>query len=71
MSRIEVNNPLRPADPPSRLFVAMADPVEEKVLHMVTADPARTPTFTPFAAGRLLPERLVGDTLQQLHQLTA
>ena len=33
------------------LFVAMADPVEEKLLHMVTADPARTPTFTPFAQG--------------------
>ncbi len=34
-----------------KLFVAMADPVEEKLLHMVTADPARTPTFTPFAQG--------------------
>jgi hypothetical protein len=33
------------------LFVAMADPVEENILHMVTADPARTPTFTPFAQG--------------------
>ena len=32
-------------------MVAMADPIEEKVLHMVTADPARTPTFTPFAQG--------------------
>ena len=29
----------------------MADPVEEKLLHMVTADPVRTPTFTPFAQG--------------------
>ena len=27
----------------------MADPVEMKLLHMVTADPARTPTFTIFA----------------------
>ncbi|GAC1479175.1 MAG: hypothetical protein PVSMB9_02480 [Candidatus Dormibacteria bacterium] len=27
----------------------MADPVEMKLLHMVTADPARTPTFTYFA----------------------
>jgi hypothetical protein len=26
-----------------------ADPVEEKLLHMVTADPLRTPTFTEFA----------------------
>jgi hypothetical protein len=28
---------------------ALADPVTEKTLHMVTADPARTPTFTLFA----------------------
>jgi hypothetical protein len=28
---------------------ALADPVEEKTLHMVTADPMRTPTFTLFA----------------------
>jgi phospholipase C len=34
-----------------KLFVAAADPVEEKILHMVTADPARTPTFSPFAQG--------------------
>jgi hypothetical protein len=27
----------------------LADPVEEKLLHMVTADPKRTPTFTMFA----------------------
>jgi hypothetical protein len=27
----------------------LADPVEMKLLHMVTADPARTPTFTLFA----------------------
>jgi hypothetical protein len=27
----------------------LADPVEEQLLHMVTADPARTPTFTMFA----------------------
>src|SRR5579872_217816 len=27
----------------------MAEPVEMKLLHMVTADPARTPTFTMFA----------------------
>jgi hypothetical protein len=26
----------------------LADPVEERLLHMVTADPARTPTFTLF-----------------------
>jgi hypothetical protein len=30
------------------LTKALADPVEEKMLHMVTSDPARTPTFTMF-----------------------
>ena len=44
-----VTNPL--SGKQQNLFVAMADPVEEKLLHMVTADPARTPTFTPFAQG--------------------
>jgi hypothetical protein len=31
-----------------QLTAALADPVEEKMLHMVTSDPARTPTFTMF-----------------------
>jgi hypothetical protein len=31
------------------MTVAMADPVEMKLLHMITADPARTSTFTWFA----------------------
>src|SRR6266496_680410 len=31
------------------LTKSLADPVEMKLLHMVTADPARTPTFTMFA----------------------
>ena len=57
MSDMSVTNPLSGQN--EKLFVAMADPVEEKLLHMVTADPARTPTFTPFAAGRLLPQRVV------------
>ena len=30
-------------------MVALADHTEMKTLHMVTADPSRTPTFTPFA----------------------
>lgn len=30
------------------LLAAMADPVEEKLLHMVTPDPLRTPNFTYF-----------------------
>jgi hypothetical protein len=32
-----------------QIMRAMADPVEMKLLHMVTADPFRTPTFTYFA----------------------
>jgi hypothetical protein len=31
------------------IMVALADKTEMKTLHMVTADPFRTPTFTPFA----------------------
>ena len=31
------------------LTAALADPVEMKILHMITSDPARTPTFTWFA----------------------
>jgi hypothetical protein len=41
-------NPYTGADQ-HNIMVALADPVEMKTLHMVTADPARTPTFTPFA----------------------
>jgi hypothetical protein len=33
---------------PTPVFVQMADTVEEKTLHMVNSDPARTPTFTAF-----------------------
>jgi hypothetical protein len=49
MSDITVTNPY--SNQQQKLFVAMADPVEEQLLHMVTADPQRTPTFTPFAQG--------------------
>jgi acid phosphatase len=49
MSDMQVTNPLSGRN--EHVFAAMADPVEEKILHMVTADPARTPTFTPFAQG--------------------
>jgi hypothetical protein len=31
------------------MTAALADPVEEKALHMVNTDPSRTPTFTMFA----------------------
>ena len=33
----------------NNIMVALADQVGMKTLHMVTADPFRTPTFTPFA----------------------
>ena len=33
----------------NNIMVALADKAEMKTLHMITADPARTPTFTPFA----------------------
>jgi hypothetical protein len=33
----------------NNIIVALADHTEMKALHMVTADPFRTPTFTPFA----------------------
>jgi hypothetical protein len=33
----------------SNIMVAQADHVGMKTLHMITADPMRTPTFTPFA----------------------
>ncbi len=40
-------NPLTGAT--DRITQYLADPIEERVLHMVTDDPARTPTFTDFA----------------------
>jgi hypothetical protein len=49
MADMVVTNPLSGVQ--QDLFVAMADSVEQKTLHMNTADPARTPTFTPFAQG--------------------
>ena len=38
-----------PNDPTKNITQALADPVEEQALHMVTADPNRTPTYTLFA----------------------
>jgi hypothetical protein len=35
--------------PNEKITNYLADPVEQGILHMVTADPARTPTFTMFA----------------------
>ena len=42
---------------PAPVFVQIADPVTEKALHMVNADPKRTPNFTAFA----LPDYFVTD----------
>lgn len=44
---LTANNPI--TGKTDQLTNYMADPVEMKLLHMVTADPARTPTFTLFA----------------------
>ncbi len=48
MAQLHWLNPYTTVDQ-HNIMVALADPVEMKALHMVTADPARTPTFTPFA----------------------
>jgi hypothetical protein len=47
MAAINVNDPYAGKSVP--LMVSMADPTEMRALHMVNADPARTPTFTLFA----------------------
>jgi hypothetical protein len=44
---LQVNDPYKGGPVP--LTVSLADQAEEKALHMVNADPARTPTFTLFA----------------------
>lgn len=46
-ARLHLVNPLTGNDEPLTNY--LADPVEEQILHMVTADPLRTPTFTIFA----------------------
>ncbi|HEY3544303.1 MAG TPA: hypothetical protein VGK79_17335 [Gaiellaceae bacterium] len=48
MSRLSWLNPYT-GTVENNIMVALADQTEMKTLHMVTADPARTPTFTPFA----------------------
>jgi len=47
MAGLTIPDPYLGGTPVSAL-AAMADPVEEKLLHMVTADPLRTPNFTFF-----------------------
>ena len=44
---LSVTNPLSNASEPLAQY--LADPVEMNILHLVTADPTRTPTFTMFA----------------------
>jgi hypothetical protein len=46
-SKLTLTNPLTGAT--QTVTNALADPVEEQILHMITADPMRTPTFTLFA----------------------
>jgi len=47
-SKLTAVNPL--TNNLDQLTVALADPVEMGLLHMITADPARTPNFTMFGA---------------------
>jgi len=49
MSTLTVFNPY--TNQTEHVTAAMADPVEMGLLHMITADPARTPTFTMFGPG--------------------
>jgi hypothetical protein len=44
---LQITNPLTGATEP--VAYRMADPVEEKILHFVSSDPARTPTLTLFS----------------------
>jgi hypothetical protein len=48
MAQLHWTNPYTGLDQ-HNIMVAQADQTEMKTLHMVTADAARTPTFTPFA----------------------
>jgi hypothetical protein len=48
MAQLHWTNPYTGLDE-HNIMVALADRTEMKTLHMVTADPFRTPTFTPFA----------------------
>ena len=47
MGKLTADNPITGVT--DTLTVALADPVEMKLLHMITADPKRTPTLTLFA----------------------
>src|SRR5207302_62883 len=47
VAAVNVNDPYAGKSIP--LMVSLADPTEMRALHMVNADPSRTPTFTLFA----------------------
>ncbi len=47
MGQLTITNPYTNAV--DHIAAGLADPIEENTLHMVTADPFRTPTFTLFA----------------------
>lgn len=47
MAGLTITNPLTGAT--DKVAYQLADPVEEKILHFVAADPARTPTLTAFS----------------------
>ncbi|TWP33609.1 hypothetical protein [Leekyejoonella antrihumi] len=47
IGRLTITNPLTGAR--DKVAYQMADPVEEKILHFVSSDPARTPTMTLFS----------------------
>jgi hypothetical protein len=46
---LTATDPYQRGGSPVALTERLADPVEEKALHMVNSDPSRTPTFTMFA----------------------
>ncbi|PZS13463.1 MAG: hypothetical protein DLM57_16620 [Pseudonocardiales bacterium] len=47
LGSLSITNPLTGAT--DKVAYQLADPVEEKILHFISADPARTPTLTAFS----------------------
>jgi len=48
LGSLQLQDPYNANGAPTPITSAMADPAEERALHMVVADPQRTPTFTEF-----------------------
>ena len=65
ISALSVVNPL--TGQTDRVAYQLADPVEEKILHFVSSDPARTPTLTGFSGE----DEYVGERRDQLHEARA